>query len=162
MDYKIQNIIEKWALIWEKTQIWNYTHIRSWSCIGTWCNIWNNVYIDSNVIIWNNVKIQNGVNIYNWVSIWDDVFVWPGVTFTNDLFPRAFIWDDSKLTKTQVRKGASIGANATIKCWITIWEYAMIGAGAMVTKDVPDYWLVIWNPGRLVGSVTKNWEKITN
>jgi len=153
-------IIENWASIWENTNIWNFTHIRLAAKIWNNCNIWNNVYIDTWVIIWNNVKIQNWVNAYNWLEIADDVFVWPSVTFTNDLYPRAFIWWEDKIAKTIIKKGVSIWANATIKCWITIWEYALIWAWTMVTKDIPAYSLVVWNPGRVVWKVDKNWNKI--
>jgi acetyltransferase-like isoleucine patch superfamily enzyme len=153
-------IIENWASIWENTNIWNFTHIRSTAKIWNNCNIWNNVYIDTWVIIWNNVKIQNWVNAYNWLEIADDVFVWPSVTFTNDLYPRAFIWGEDKISKTIIEKWVSIWANATIKCWITVWEYALIWAGTMVTKDIPPYSLVVWNPWRVIWKVDKNLNKI--
>lgn len=153
-------IIEENSKIWEDTNIWNFTHIRQNACIWNNCNIGNNVYIDSGVIIWNNVKIQNWVNAYNWLIVWDDVFIWPSVTFTNDLFPRAFIWNKEKVTKTNIENGVSIWANATIKCWITIWEYSMIWAWTMVTKNIPPYSLVVWNPWKIVWKVNKNWDKI--
>lgn len=153
-------IIEDGAIIWDGTNVWNFTHIRKDAIIWNNCNIWNNVYIDTQVQIWNNVKIQNWVNIYNWVTLSDDVFVWPAVTFTNDLFPRAFIWSQEKVSTTKVEKWVSIGANATIKCWITIWEYSLIWAGTMVTKNVPPYSLVVWNPGRIVWIVDKNGNKL--
>jgi len=160
MNNSQYRIIENWAIIWESTNIWNFTHIRSTAKIWKNCNIWNNVYIDSWVVIWNNVKIQNWVNAYNWLEIKDDVFVWPSVTFTNDLYPRAFIWWEAKISKTIIEKWVSIWANATIKCWITIWEYALIWAGTMITKDIPSYSLVVWNPWRIVWKVDKNWNKI--
>jgi len=153
-------IIEDGTQIGENTKVWNFTHIRSTAQIGTGCNIWNNVYIDSGVIIWNNVKIQNSVNIYQGVTLEDDIFIGPSVTFTNDLFPRAFIWGEEKISQTHVEKWVSIGANATIKCGITIGEYAMIWAGTMVTKDVPAYSLVVGNPWRIIGQVDKNGNKI--
>ncbi len=153
-------IIEEWSQIWDWTNIWNFTHIRTESIIWKNCNIWNNVYIDSKAKIWDNVKIQNSVNIYNWVEIWHDVFVWPSVTFTNDLYPRAFVWWEDKVSKTIVENGVSIWANSTIKCWITIWEYSLIWAWTMLTKSVPPYSLVVWNPWRIVGKVDKNWNKL--
>lgn len=160
MNEALYRIIEDWCQIWNNTKIWNFSHIRSTAIIWDACNIWNNVYIDSWVKIWNNVKIQNGVNIYNGVTIDDDVFIWPWVTFTNDLYPRAFIWGNEKITQTRIEKWVSIGANATIKCGIVIGEYAMIWAGTMVTKDIPAYSLVVWNPGRIIGLVDKNGNKI--
>ena len=149
-------IIEENCEIGDDTRIRNFCHIRSSSKIGTWCNIGNNVYIDSGVIIWDRVKIQNGVNIYHGVEIGSDVFVGPSVTFTNDLHPRAFIWSDEKISKTYVKDGVSIGANATIRCWITLHHYSMIGSGSVVTKDVPPYCLLVWNPGKIVGLVKKD------
>jgi len=111
------------------------------------------VYIDTEVEIGSGVKIQNFVSVYKGVRIEDDVFVGPSVTFTNDLYPRAFLWDEDTITPTLVKTGASIGANATIICGVTIGNYAMIGAGAVVTKDVPDYGFVWGNPARLKGFV---------
>ena len=154
-------IIEEGAQIWEWTRVWNFTHIRSWANIWEICNIWNNVYIDADVVIWNSVKIQNWVNIYKWVTIEDDVFIWPAVTFTNDLYPRAFIWWEEKIVPTIVKKWASIGANATIKCGVVIWEYCLVWAGSMVIEDVEPFSIVVWNPAKKIGYVDKNWQKIS-
>ncbi len=153
-------IIEENSTIWEWTNIWNFTHIRGKAIIWKNCNIWNNVYIDTNVKIWNNVKIQNWVNAYNWLEIWDDVFVWPSVTFTNDLYPRAFIWWEEKISKTTIERWVSIWANATIKCGITLWEYSLIWAWTVVTKNIPPYSLVVWCPWKIVWKVDKDWNKI--
>lgn len=124
------------------------------------------VYIDVGVEIGNNVKIQNGVSVYRGVKVEDDVFLGPHMTFTNDLYPRAFN-EDWELVPTLVKKGASIGAHATIVCSVTIGEYAMVGAGAVVTKDVPPFGLVFGNPARLKGFVCycrspskKRWAKM--
>jgi acetyltransferase-like isoleucine patch superfamily enzyme len=142
------------ANIGENTKVWHLAQIREGTTTGKNCIISKNVYIDTGVCIGNNVKIQNNVNIYNGVTIEDDVFLGPSMTFTNDLFPRA-INTDWIITKTIVKKGASIGANATIVCGVVIGKYAMIGAGTVVTKDVPDYALVVGNPARVIGRVCK-------
>lgn len=139
--------------IGDGTKIWHFAQIREGAVIGTDCNVGKSVYIDIDVKIGNNVKIQNFVSIYKGVIIEDDVFIGPSVTFTNDLYPRAFIWDDDKIVPTSVKKGASIGANSTILCGITIGEYAMIGAGSTVTKDVLPSGLVYGNPAGLMGFV---------
>ena len=145
-------IIEENVEIGEGTRIWHFVHVRQKAKIGRNCNIGKGVYIDEEVVIGNNVKIQNFVSVYKGVVIEDDVLVGPHVTFTNDLYPRAFS-RDWKIIPTRVKRGASIGANATIVCGITIGEYSMIGAGSVVTKDVPPFGLVYGNPARLRGFV---------
>ena len=145
-------VVEENVKIGEGTKIWHFAHVRKGARIGRNCNIGKGVYIDVDVEIGNGVKIQNGVNIYRGVKIEDDVFLGPGVTFTNDLYPRAFN-RDWKPIPTLVKRGASIGANATIRCGITIGSYAMVGAGAVVTRDVPPFGLVYGNPARLKGFV---------
>ena len=135
------------------TKIWHFAHIRCGAKIGDSCNIGKSVYIDIGAEIGNNVKIQNFVSVYKGVTIEDDVFVGPSATFTNDLYPRAFIWDEERVCSTRICRGASIGANATIVCGITVGEYAMIGAGSVVAEDVPPFGLVLGNPGRLRGYV---------
>ena len=139
--------------IGDETKIWHFAHIRESASIGKNCIIGKAVYIDTHVKIGNNCKIQNFVSLYHGVEIEDDVFVGPAATFTNDMMPRAFIWSDEKIVKTLVKKGASIGANATIICGNTIGKYAMVGAGSVVTKDVPDHGLVYGNPAVLHGFV---------
>ena len=139
--------------IGDGTQIWHFVHIREGAVIGTGCNIGKGVYVDTGVRIGDNVKVQNFVSIYKGVVLGDDVFVGPSVTFTNDLYPRAFIWDDDKIIPTYVKNGASIGANSTVLCGITIGAYAMVGAGSTVTKDVLPFGLVYGNPARLQGFV---------
>lgn len=121
--------------------------------IGKNCNIGKGVYIDSGVEIGQNVKIQNFVSVYRGVKIEDNVFIGPAVTFTNDLYPRAFIWDEDRMVRTLVKNGASIGANATIVCGVTIGEYAMVGAGSVVTKDIPPFALHYGNPAKPAGFV---------
>jgi len=147
-------VVDEGAKIGDGTRIWHFAHVRGSAAIGKRCNIGKDVYIDANVVIGNNVKIQNGVSVYNGVTIEDDVFCGPHMTFTNDLYPRAFseTWE---IVKTRVKRGASIGANATIICNITLGEYCMVGSGAVVTRDVPAHGLVVGNPARLVGFVCK-------
>ncbi len=140
------------AKIGKNTKIWNQAQIRENAVIGENCIISKNVYIDESVKIGNNCKIQNNVNVYHGVTIEDDVFCGPSMTFTNDLFPRAFN-KDWKVTETCVKKGASIGANATIVCGVTIGEYAMVGAGSVVTKDVEAHTLVAGNPARVIRKI---------
>ncbi|KOS66680.1 acetyltransferase [Lysinibacillus contaminans] len=141
------------------TNIWKGVQVRENAEIGENCNIGKDVYIDKNVKIGTSVKIQNGVSIFEGVQIEDDVFLGPHMTFTNDLFPRSFNRDWKKV-ETKVCKGASIGANATIICGNVIGEYAMVGAGAVVTTDVPNYALVVGNPSIIIGYVCKCGVKI--
>ena len=149
------------STIGANTKIWNQAQVRENATIGENCILSKNVYIDTNVHIGNNVKIQNNVNVYNGVTIEDDVFLGPSMTFTNDMFPRANV-TDWKITKTLVKKGASIGANATIICGNTIGKYAMIGAGAVVTKDVPDHALVVGVPAKRIGWVCECGEVLSS
>lgn len=142
------------AVVGKGTKIWNLAQIRNDAQLGENCIISKNVYIDEHVKIGNRVKIQNNVNVYHGVTVEDDVFLGPSMTFTNDMYPRSFN-ADWKITETLVKKGASIGANATIRCGITIGEYAMVGSGSVVTKDVRPYALVVGNPARQIGWVCK-------
>jgi len=141
------------ALIGSGTKIWHQSQVREHVRIGRNCILGKNVYVDTSVSIGDNVKLQNNVNVYHGVTIEDDVFVGPNATFTNDIYPRAKIWSDERVVKTLVKRGASIGANSTIVCGNTIGEYAMVGAGSVVTKDVPDHALVCGNPARIIGHV---------
>ncbi len=147
-------VVDDGANIGDGTKIWHFAHVRGSAKIGKNCNIGKDVYIDADVVIGNNVKIQNGVSVYHGVTIDDDVFCGPHMTFTNDMYPRAF-GDNWEVFKTHVKRGASIGAHATIVCDTTLGEYCMIGSGAVVTKDVPTHGLVVGNPARLVGYVCK-------
>ena len=142
------------AEIGDGTKIWNQAQVRENAVIGEDCIISKNVYIDEHVIIGNRVKVQNNVNVYHGVTVEDDVFLGPSMTFTNDFYPRAFN-DDWNITETKVKRGASIGANSTIVCGNTIGEYAMVGAGSVVTKDVPPFTLVVGNPAKPIGHVCK-------
>lgn len=142
------------VLIGEGTKIWHFCHVQSGAQIGKNCSLGQNVNISNNVVIGNDVKIQNNVSIYEGVEIEDGVFCGPSCVFTNDLTPRArFPKGHENYKKTLIKEGASIGANATIVCGHTVGKYAMVAAGAVVTKDVPDYALVSGIPARVVGSV---------
>ena len=152
-------VVEDGAIIGPGTHIWHFCHVMPTAVIGSSCNMGQNVFIDNNVKIGNGVKIQNNVSVYNSVLLRDDVFVGPSVVFTNVINPRSFIDRKAEFRTTLVEKGASIGANATILCGITIGEYAMIGAGAVITKDVPAYALMVGNPARQVGWVDKEGNK---
>ena len=133
------------------TKIWHFSHIMTGSVIGKNCNIGQNVVVSPEVILGDNVKIQNNVSIYTGVTCEDDVFLGPSMVFTNVINPRSAVNRKSEYAKTIVRKGASIGANATIVCGNNIGKYAFIGAGAVVTKEVPDYALVMGNPAKQTG-----------
>jgi UDP-2-acetamido-3-amino-2,3-dideoxy-glucuronate N-acetyltransferase len=137
--------------IGDGTKIWHFSHVMSNARIGRRCNIGQNVVISPDVRIGDNVKIQNNVSIYTGVELEDDVFCGPSMVFTNVVNPRSHVSRKDEYRKTLVRKGASIGANATVVCGNTIGRYAFIGAGAVVTRDIPDYALVVGNPGRIAG-----------
>jgi UDP-2-acetamido-3-amino-2,3-dideoxy-glucuronate N-acetyltransferase len=148
-------IIDEDATIGKGTKIWHFSHIMPEAVIGENCNIGQNVVISPKVILGNNVKVQNNVSVYTGVVCEDDVFLGPSCVFTNVINPRSFISRKEEFKQTIVKKGASIGANATIICGVTIGEYAMIGAGSVVTKDVPAYALIVGNPGKQTGTVDK-------
>jgi UDP-2-acetamido-3-amino-2,3-dideoxy-glucuronate N-acetyltransferase len=149
-------IVEEGAVIGAGTKIWHHAHIRSTASIGANCSIGKNVYVDAYVSIGSGVKIQNNVSVYQGVSIQDDVFVGPSVVFTNDRFPRAFTpWNQEKVHKTVVQKGASLGANCSILCGCTIGEYALVAMGSVIIQDVAPYELWVGNPGVCKGLVTK-------
>lgn len=147
------------AKIGAGTRIWINVQVREGAEIGANCIISKDVYIDHAVRVGDRCKIQNSVSVYNGVSIGDDVFVGPNVAFTNDRVPRAFN-TEWKITPTRIETGASLGANSTIVCGITVGEYAMVAAGSVVTKDVPPYTLVMGNPARPYARIDKAGNKI--
>lgn len=144
-------LIDDGCTIGEGTKIWHFSHIMPGCTIGKACNIGQNVVISPDVVLGNNVKIQNNVSVYTGVTCDDDVFLGPSCVFTNVTNPRSGVNRRGQYDKTHVGKGASIGANATIVCGHDIGKYAFIGAGAVVTKTVPDYALVVGNPARQIG-----------
>ena len=149
-------IIDDGAQIGAGTKIWHFCHLMPTAKVGERCILGQNVYIDNKVEIGNGVKIQNNVSVYNGVTIEDDVFLGPSMVFTNVINPRSFIERKTEFRKTLVRKGATIGANATILCGIEIGSFAMIGAGAVVVKDVPDFAFIVGNPGFQIGWVSES------
>ena len=144
-------IIDEGCSIGKGTKIWHFTHIMKGCTIGENCNLGQNVVISPGVVLGRNVKVQNNVSIYTGVICEDDVFLGPSMVFTNVINPRSHILRRDQYQTTFVRRGASIGANATIVCGNEIGEFAFIGAGAVITRDVPPYALVVGNPGRHVG-----------
>lgn len=157
MEYQAHEtaVIDDGCRIGAGTRIWHFSHIMPDCVIGERCNIGQNVVISPGVVLGNNVKIQNNVSVYTGVVCEDDVFLGPSCVFTNVLNPRSAIPRKDQYRKTLVRRGATIGANATIVCGHTIGEYALIGAGAVVTKDVPPYALVVGNPSKQIGWVSE-------
>lgn len=153
-------VIDQGSVIGEGTKIWHFSHIMPACQIGLNCNIGQNVVISPEVILGNNVKIQNNVSVYTGVVCEDDVFLGPSMVFTNVINPRSAVARKDEYRKTLVKKGASIGANATIICGITIGKYALIGAGAVVTRDVPDFALLVGNPARHKGWVSEYGHKL--
>lgn len=144
-------IVEEGAKIGKGTKIWHFTHIMANAVLGENCNLGQNVMVAPEVVIGNNVKIQNNVSLYTGVTCEDDVFLGPSMVFTNITNPRSGVVRRGQYTKTLVKKGVSIGANATIVCGHDIGEYAFIGAGTVVTKEIPPYALIVGNPGKQIG-----------
>ncbi|MFY7964192.1 MAG: acyltransferase [Chitinophagaceae bacterium] len=144
-------VIDEGCVIGEGTKIWHFSHIMTNCTLGKNCNLGQNVVISPEVILGNNVKIQNNVSIYTGVECGDDVFLGPSCVFTNIINPRSAVNRKSQYAKTIVGKGASIGANATIVCGHNIGDFAFIGAGAVVTKEVPAYALMVGNPAKQIG-----------
>ena len=153
-------VIDPGCEIGEGTKIWHFCHIMTGCKIGINCNIGQNVVVSPEVVLGNNVKVQNNVSIYTGVICEDDVFLGPSMVFTNVVNPRSSVNRKSEYAKTLVGKGATIGANATIVCGHDIGKYAFIGAGAVVTKNVPDYALVIGNPARQTGWMSEYGHKL--
>ncbi|MBU3849644.1 MAG: N-acetyltransferase [Candidatus Treponema excrementipullorum] len=147
--------VDEGAEVGEGTKIWHFCHVMSGAKIGKNCSLGQNVNVGGKAIIGDGVKIQNNVSVYDNVVIENDVFCGPSCVFTNVINPRAFVERKHEYKQTVIKKGASIGANATIVCGVTVGEYALIGAGSVVTKDVPAYALVYGSPARVRGKVDK-------
>lgn len=153
-------VVDENCIIGQGTKIWHFSHIMSGCNIGEQCNIGQNVVISPQVVLGRNVKIQNNVSVYTGVICEDDVFLGPSMVFTNVINPRSHVNRKSEYAQTLVRKGASIGANATVVCGNEIGEYALIGAGAVITKPVKPFALVVGNPARQIGWVSKNGHRL--
>ena len=153
-------VIDADCVIGKGTKIWHFCHIMPNSKIGENCNIGQNVVISPEVILGNNVKVQNNVSIYTGVICEDDVFLGPSMVFTNVINPRSAVNRRGKYSKTNVGRGATIGANETIICGHNIGEYAFIGAGAVVTKNIPPYALVVGNPAKQIGWMSEYGERL--
>ncbi|MBX2828861.1 MAG: N-acetyltransferase [Flavobacteriaceae bacterium] len=148
-------VIDEGCTIGEGTKIWHFSHIMQDSVLGENCNLGQNVVVSPQVVLGNNVKVQNNVSIYTGVICEDDVFLGPSMVFTNVINPRSAVNRRGQYAETLVKKGASIGANATIICGNAIGEFALIGAGAVVTKEIPAYALVVGNPSKQIGWVSE-------
>ena len=162
MSYYVHpsSIVDDNCVIGEGTKIWHFSHIMANCVIGDGCNIGQNVVVSSNVVLGKNVKVQNNVSLYEGVICEDDVFLGPSMVFTNVINPRSAVVRKHEYKKTIIRKGASIGANATIVCGNEIGEYALIGAGAVITKNILPYALVMGNPARQTGWVSEYGHKL--
>lgn len=154
-------IVEEGCQLGEGTKVWHYSHLMPGARLGDNCNIGQNVFIADGVILGNNVKIQNNVSLYTGVECADDVFLGPSAVFTNVVNPRSAVNRRGQYAKTHVGKGASVGANATIVCGHDLGKYCFIGAGAVVTKYVPDYALVVGNPARQMGWMSEYGHRLT-
>ena len=154
-------VVDEGSTVGNGTKIWHFSHIMTDCKIGNDCNIGQNVVVSPKVILGNNVKVQNNVSIYTGVLCEDDVFLGPSMVFTNVINPRSAIKRQNEYLRTIVRKGATIGANATIVCGNNIGQYAFIGAGAVVTKEVKPYALVVGNPSKQVGWISEYGHRLT-
>lgn len=154
-------VIDSGAVIGDGTSVWHYTHICSEAIIGKFCSIGQNVLVADKAIVGNRVKVQNNVAIYGGVTIEDEVFLGPSCVLTNVSNPRSQVSRKSLYEKTLIRRGATIGANATIVCGITLGMYCFIGAGSVVTRDVPDYALILGNPGKRKGFMSRHGHRLT-
>ncbi len=153
-------VIDPGCVIGEGTKIWHFTHVMPDCTLGKNCNLGQNVVISPGVVLGNNVKVQNNVSIYTGVVCEDDVFLGPSMVFTNIVNPRSAVVRKDQYVKTLVKKGATIGANATIVCGIEIGEFAFIGAGAVVIRDVPPFALVVGNPAKHIGWMSEYGHKL--
>jgi len=154
------SIVDQGAVIGQGTAIWHFSHICSGAVIGKNCSIGQNVLVADMAVLGNGVKVQNNVAIYGGVTVEDDVFLGPSCVLTNVTNPRSQVSRKTLYEKTLIRRGATIGANATIVCGISLGRYCFIGAGAVVTKDVADYGLILGNPGKLTGFMSRHGHKL--
>jgi len=162
LDYWVHStaIVDAGAQIGPRTKIWHWTHVCAGAEIGSDCSLGQNVYVGNNVAIGNHVRVQNNVSIYDNVTLEDGVFCGPSMVFTNVINPRSLVSRKDEYKDTRVRRGATIGANATIVCGVELGEYSFVGAGAVVTRSVLDFALVVGNPARRVGWMCRCGERI--
>lgn len=154
------SVVDEGASIGAGTKVWHFCHVMPRAVVGEGCNIGQNVFIDNDVLVGNGVKIQNNVSLYNGVVVEDDVFLGPSMVFTNVVNPRSFIERKTEFRRTVLRRGCTVGANATIVCGVEIGAYALIGAGTVVIRDVPAYALMVGNPARQAGWVSRSGERL--
>lgn len=162
MDYHVHEsaFIDEGAQVGVNTRIWHFVHVCSGAKIGSGCSLGQNVFVGNRVVIGNNVKVQNNVSIYDNVYLEDDVFCGPSMVFTNVYNPRSFIERKTEYRDTNIRRGATLGANCTIVCGVTIGEYALIGAGAVINKDVKPFALMVGVPAKQIGWISKYGEQL--
>lgn len=153
-------IVDEGAVLGEGTRVWHWVHVSGGARIGQRCSLGQNVFVGNDVTIGDNVKIQNNVSVYDAVTLEDDVFCGPSMVFTNVYNPRSAVPRKAEYRRTVVRRGATLGANCTIVCGTTVGEYAFVGAGAVVNRDVPDYALMVGVPARQVGWMSRNGERL--
>lgn len=154
-------IVDEGAQIGEGCRIWHWVHICSGARIGRACSFGQNVFVGNDVVIGNNVKVQNNVSVYDAVTLEDDVFCGPSMVFTNVYNPRSAVIRKDEYRRTLIRRGATLGANSTIVCGVTVGEYAFVGAGAVVNHDVPDYALMVGVPARQIGWMSQHGERLS-
>ncbi len=153
-------IVDEGAKIGDGSRVWHFVHVCGGARIGEQCSLGQNVFVGNDVIIGNNVKIQNNVSVYDAVTIEDDVFCGPSMVFTNVYNPRSAVTRKDEYRKTLIKKGATLGANSTIVCGTTVGEYAFVGAGAVINKDVPDFALMVGVPAKQIGWMSRFGERL--
>lgn len=153
-------VVDEGAILGDDCRVWHFTHISTGARIGPGCTFGQNVFVGNDVRLGSNIRVQNNVSIYDGVELEDDVFCGPSMVFTNVYNPRSFISRKSEYRRTLVRRGATLGANATIVCGVTIGQYAFVGAGAVITRDVPDFVLMAGVPARQIGWMSRYGERL--